>query len=179
MTDAATDGTATESGSRSILRRSYGRTVRASDSLLLRSYAVVSALVGLFMVALVLLGLPIWIAQTEGSTATNMIGRALLPIVGLALLAPLVGPVLYAAKNRAKGRADRKGDAALGAAGYLFVLSMYLSLVISAPESARSDPPTLLSPVIEFFYGLPPLAGLLPPVVGAVLIYAVQRWIWR
>ena len=77
-----------------------------------RSYAVVSALVGLFLIALVLLAMPIWIAQTAGQTALNMIGRALLPLVGLALLAPLVGPVLYAAKNRAAGTADRQGDAA-------------------------------------------------------------------
>lgn len=179
MTDAATDGAATESGSRSILRTSYGRTFRSSESVLLRSYAVISAIVGIFMVALVLLGLPIWIDQTAGQTALNMIGRALLPLVGLALLFPLVGPVLYAAKNRQKGRADRRGDAALGLAGYLFVISMYLALVISAPADARSDPPALVAPVIELLYGLPPLAGLLPPVVGAILIFAVQQWIWR
>lgn len=179
MTDRANDDVATESGSRSILRKSYGRTVRSSDSVLLRSYTVVSALVGLFMIALVLLGLPIWIAQTEGQTALNMIGRALLPLVGLALLAPLVGPVLYAAKNREKGRSDRRGDAALGLAGYLFVTSMYLALVISAPPESRSDPPALVAPIIEFLYGLPALAGLLPPVIGAILIFVVQQWIWR
>ncbi|MFC7114444.1 hypothetical protein ACFQH2_04970 [Natronoarchaeum sp. GCM10025703] len=145
MTDAATDGAATperseESGSRSILRKSYGRTFRSSDSILLRSYAVVSALVGLFLIALVLLAMPIWIAQTAGQTALNMIGRALLPLVGLALLAPLVGPVLYAEKNRAAGTADRQGDATLAVAGYLFVASIYLALVISAPVEARTDP---------------------------------------
>lgn len=184
MTDAATDGAATpepseESGSRSILRKSYGRTFRSSDSILLRSYAVVSALVGLFLIALVLLAMPIWIAQTAGQTALNMIGRALLPLVGLALLAPLVGPVLYAAKNRAAGAADRQGDAALAVAGYLFVASIYLALVISAPVEARTDPSGLIAPAIEFFYSLPPLAALAPPVLGAILIVAVQQWIMR
>ena len=90
-----------------------------------------------------------------------------------------MGPVLYAAKNRAAGTADRQGDAALAVAGYLFVASTYLALVISAPAEARTDPQGIIAPAIEFFYSLPPLAALAPPVVGAVLIVGVQQWIMR
>lgn len=183
MTDEATGGTTTDSetdgSSRSVLRASYGRTLRTSESFLLRSYAVISALVGVFIVLLVVLGMPLWIAETEGQTALNMIGRALLPLVGLAIIAPLAAPVLYASKNRRVVGGDRRADAALGLVGYLFVASVYLALVISAPADARGDPPALIAPLVEFFYGLPPLAGFAPPVAGAVAIVVVQRWALR
>lgn len=193
MTDAATDGArggdtatdgaagndAAESGSRSILRKSYGRTFRSSDSLVLRSYAVVSALAGIFLVLLVLLAMPLWIDQTEGQTPLNMVGRSLLPLVALGLLVPLVGPVYYAAKNHRREYGTRGADALLGVTGYLFVASIYLSLVISAPADARSDPPVVIAPVVEFLYSLPPLAALAPPVLGAVLVFLAQRFIYR
>lgn len=183
MTDAATDdGSASgagdadaSSGSRSVLRRSFGRTVRASDSLVLRSYAVVAALVGLLMVAIVLLALPHWIAETMGHTPLNMAGRALLPLIVFALLFPLVAPVVYAARNHRAGDATSRGDSLLGVVGYLFVLSIYLSLVISAPADARGEPSGLLAPVVDAFYAMPPIYGLLPPVVGVVLIVVTTR----
>ena len=170
-----TDADEDDAASYSVVARSYRRSVRASDSLTFRSYAIVSALVALLLIVTVLLALPVWIAQTIGHSALNKIGRGVLPLIVLGLLVPLFAPVLYVARNHREGAGSRRGDAALGAAGYLFVLSIYLALVISAPADARTEPAGTLAPVVEFFYALPALSALAAPVTGALVVFAVQR----
>jgi hypothetical protein len=148
----------------------------ASESLAFRSYAVVSALVAVLLVVTVLLALPVWIAQTIGHTALNKVGRGLLPVIVLGLLVPLFAPVVYVARNHRRDRGSKRGDAALAATGYLFVLSIYLALVISAPADLRTAPSGALAPVVELLYALPNVSSLLAPVVGALLVVLAQRY---
>jgi|GEM_PF-871877 len=171
--DAADDDG--RSASYSALRRALGQSRRESASLTLRTYVWVSALVGLLLVLTVLLALPVWIAETVGHTALNKISRGVLPVVVLGLLAPLFAPAVYVARNHRRGTATRRGDAALGLAGYLYVFSIYLALVVSAPAEFRSEPSGALAPAIELAYSLPALYSLAVPILGALVIALVQR----
>ncbi|SNZ17165.1 hypothetical protein SAMN06269185_2905 [Natronoarchaeum philippinense] len=184
MTDGgATHGTDSDAASEdsrptsySALRRALGRARRESDSRLLRSYVWVSALIGLLLVITVILALPVWIAQTIGHSALNKISRGVLPVIVLGLLVPLFAPVVYAARNHRRGTATGRSDAALGVAGYLYVLSIYLALVISAPTEFQTEPTGALAPVIDVLYGLPALSSVLAPILGALVIALVQRF---
>jgi len=163
------------SASYSALWRTFKQSRRDSASLILRSYVWVSALIGLLLVVTVLLAMPVWIAETAGRSAIDKIGRGVLPVLVLGLLVPLFAPALYVARNHRRGTATRRGDAALGLAGYLYVFSIYLALVVSAPAEFRTDPAGVLAPAIEFVYSLPQLSSIFVPVLGALLIAAVQR----
>ena len=65
----------------------------------------------------------------------------------------------------------------MAATGYLFLLSLYVLLVISAPENLR-DPVTGSGPVaavIRVLYDLPRTTGLVPPLLVALSLYLLHR----
>lgn len=152
---------------------------RTSESTLFRSYVVVGGLVALLVAVLFLLAVPVWVAGTLRAAASVTLSRAFLFVVWLAVFVPLVAPVLLVARRHRRGGADDGADAlrydlAMGAAGYLFVASGYLGLLASAPPGSRSEPAGVVAPVVTFLYGLPRVAGVVPPVVAALLIAAVH-----
>lgn len=162
----------------SILVGSFRRVLAESDSRLLRSYAVVSALVGTLLALLLVLALPVWIFNTVRGSELATFSRAFLVVGGVVLLGVLVAPVVSAGRRRAGESATGRIDVLLGLSGYLFVLSLYIGLLISAPPGQREAPPALLAPVVEFLYGLPQSYGIVPPVLAAVLI-GVVHWFSR
>ncbi|ESP87360.1 hypothetical protein [Candidatus Halobonum tyrrellensis] len=170
--------------------RSYGGVVgafpyafRSSESWLFRSYALVggaaaAALAVLFALALV---------QLMGATAEARFSvvRAFFILVGLAAVAPTVGPVLFVARAHRRGDPvpSRAYDAALGVAGYVFLLSLYLGVVAAMPATfqldgetvARPPPSGAFAPAVGFLYALPSVAGLVVPTLGAALVVGVHR----
>jgi hypothetical protein len=163
-------------GRYSTIRRSFGEGVR-SDSYLLRAYTVLSLLVAIFVALLLVLAIPQWVTFTLGQSEINTFSRAMLPWLGLVLLAPLLAPPFYAARRHRAGRSSRRTDFLLAAAGFVFLLSLYVALLISAPTEFRDPAPAtpVLGALIAFLYDLPPLAALVPPVFGAATILAVER----
>ena len=149
---------------------------RASGSLLFKSYAVVGALAGLGLTALFALALIDVVAQTTvGQGGTLTLSRSFYVLVALFVVAPTVAPVLFVARtHRRAERRSARYDAALAAAGYLFLLSLFVGLVVSVPPELQE---TSAGPVVASLYSLPQLAGLVPPVASALLIYAVHRWV--
>jgi hypothetical protein len=162
--------------------------MRRSDSWLFRSYVAVAALVAAVTTLIVAAGVVVLIAGTatvRGGTFT--FSRSLYVVVGLFVVAPVVAPVLLVARRHRRGGAaaaaaagtgaDRY-DLALGAAGYLFVLALYVGLVVTVPP-AQQTPPTgvlaPLAPVVDVLYALPAAYGVVPPLVAAALIVAVHR----
>lgn len=147
---------------------------RASGSLLFKSYAVVSALAALGWTALFALALVVLVAQTAvGQGGSLTLSRSFYVLVGLFVVAPTVAPTLFVARShrRAERRSPRY-DAALAAAGYLFLASLYVGLVMSVPpEFQRAS----AGSVVGALYALPQVAGLLPPVAAALLVLAVHR----
>ena len=154
----------------------YPYAFRHSDSRLFRSYVVLGGLVTAFVVLFFVTALVTLVANTVGTVGgTFTFVRAFYIVVGLAVVAPLAAPVLLVARRhrRVGGKADY--DGALAASGYLFLFSLYLALVISAPPGARSDPPAAIAPLVEFLYGLSPAAGAVPPLVAIALGYLLHR----
>lgn len=153
---------------------------RTSDSWVFRSYVVVGGLATLGIGLVVVLGLVVLIGQTAtvgGGSLT--LSRAFYAVIGLFVVAPLVAPVLLVARRHRTDRGrDPAYDAALALAGYLFLASLYVGLVITVPPAQQTEPSGALetiAPVIEMLYNLPQLAGLVPPTVAALAILAVHR----
>lgn len=158
-----------ETGSRSLVVASLLTALR-SDSWLLRSYGVVSLLLAVFVVAVVILAFPVWVANSLGSSPTITFSRAFLLLSGMLVVAALFAPVVYARRRHRRGDDSRQSDFLLAGSGYLFVFSLYLSLVISAPPSLRSEPSGVLAPVVDFLYSLDPVFALVPPVVAVAAV---------
>lgn len=143
---------------------------RRSDSWLFRSYVVVSALVGGFTALLLLLGLVTWLAGPTGLAGQN----ALLGVIGILVLAPLVAPVLFVARRHRFGDDRPRVDRLFGLAGYAFVLSIYLALLITDPSRHVVAGP-LQGPVAALD-ALPRGYGLVPPAVAAAAIVLIARF---
>lgn len=149
---------------------------RASESLLLRSYVVLGGVLAALVAFLFGLAFVVMMVTTLGSGGgVFTFSRAFYIVVGLFVVFPLLAPVLLAARRHRRVGNDARYDAALAAAGYLFVLSLYVGLIVSTPGSQQETPPALLAPVVTFLYGLPRAAGLVPPLLAALLIFAVHR----
>ncbi|MFB6189470.1 MAG: hypothetical protein ABEI57_06270 [Halapricum sp.] len=179
MTDAAVAEEPSEERTYGGLLGAFPYAFRRSSSRLFRSYVVIGGLVALlvaftFVLALVdLLGST---ASAEGGVFT--FSRSFYIVVALFVTAPVLAPVLFVARRHRHGYADRLYDRDMAIAGYLFVFSLYVLLVISAPPGFR-DPASqygALAPAIQFLYDLPQLAGLVPPLIAAAFVYLVHRW---
>ena len=160
-----------DSGSRSVVLASIRSAVTESDSYLLRSYAVVGAFVAVFTALLFVLALPGWILATEGSVIDH-VGRAFGVLLGVVLVAAMVAPLFFPFRRRADGRPAR--DGLFGIAGYLFLGSLYLALVVSTPEGLQETPDGLFSPVVQALYGLPRLSGIVFPILALCVVLAVE-----
>lgn len=162
-----------------------------SDSRLFKSYVLVggfaAAVLSLFMV----LSLVVLFGQTasiQGGSLT--LSRAFYAVVGLLLVAPTVAPILLVARRHRRGLAADAGaryDRWLAFAGYAFLLSLYVGLVVSVPECfeldgeqvCRGRPTGLFAPVVAVLYALPQAAAVLPPALAAAFMWAVHRGIGR
>lgn len=144
---------------------------RASDSWAFRSYAVAAALIAAGSAVVLVLGLVGWIASTANQSTVVALSRAFLVVAWLFVVGPVVAPVLLVARRHRRGRAvGPRYDPLLALGGYLFVASLYLGLLISAPPGARGRPPAAVAPLVEGLYALPQPAGIVPPVVAAAAI---------
>lgn len=174
MTDAATAGE-TDRPTPTGLVRSFPRSFRASDSLLFKSYAIVAGLVGLLLSLLFTFALIVWFFSTLGSSALVTTSNALLGVVAVFVLGPLWAPVLLVARRHRRGDADARYDRRVALAGYLFVASLYVGLVITVPPDQQESVPGALTPIVEFLYGLPQVVGVVPPLVAALLVWVAHR----
>ncbi|WP_248897949.1 hypothetical protein [Haloplanus halobius] len=155
---------------------------RASDSWLFRSYVLCGGLLAVAVGFLFLAAVVSVIAATTGGRGGSLtLSRSFFAVVGLLVVAPLVAPVLFVARRhrRRESRTDGQYDAALAAAGYLFVASLYVGLVVSVPPAQQTTPVGVLAPVVATLYALPQVAGVGPPLLAAVVVYAVHRWLER
>lgn len=161
-------------GRYSLLRRSVARAL-GSDSYLLRSYAVVATLLGALVVLTVVLALPSWIAATAQASNVNKLSRAFLLLAGGLVVAGLFAPMGYAARRHRRGTATRRRDALFGLSGYLFVASLYLAMLTSAPPRYRDPPPAAIEPIVTALYALDPAYGIAFPALAALVVVAVDR----
>ncbi|WP_053948785.1 hypothetical protein [Halolamina sediminis] len=164
---------------------------RGSDSLLFRSYVLVAALATLLLTLTCVLAVVVVFGQTAGARGGNFtLSRSFVALLGLLAVLPIVGPVLLAARTRRYGRSvdgsfdpPANYEPLLAVGGYLFLLSLYLGLIASMPETfvldgetiARPEPSGVFAPVVAALYALPATASPLLPGAAAALILLLHR----
>lgn len=165
-----------ERGSYSVVASALRHAVVGADAWTLRSYAVVATLVSAFVSLLFLLAFPEWVLLTDAGPLQR-VGRAFLVLVGLAVVATTIAPLLFVDRRRRTGRRQRQF--AFGIAGYAYLASLYLALLASAPADARSEPSGVVAPVVDVFYAMPPAAGVAIVLAGAGIPLVVEYWLGR
>lgn len=149
---------------------------RTSESWTFRAYAVVATLAAAAAVTLFGLSLVGIVASTAFASASVTLVRAFVLVVLIGVLVPTVAPVLLVARRHRLGRqVDPRYDAALAAAGFLFLGSLYVGLLASVPPDLQQPTGGPLSPAVTALYDLPQLAGLGPPALSAALIGALHH----
>jgi len=147
--------------------------IRETNSWTMRVYGVIGTLAAGLIATVVTLALVVWMAETANvQGGTFLFSRSLYVIAGFAAVAPLLAPLLFVARRHRRGDPVKKGyDRTLAYGGFLFLLSLYAGMVISAPAELR-DPTE--SVVLGFLYDLPQIAGVAPPVLAALLVFAIH-----
>lgn len=148
--------------------------IRNTESWTMRVYGVVGTLTAAFVTVVVTLALVVWMGETaEMDGGLFLFSRSLYVIAGFGAVAPLLAPLLFVARRHRRGDPVADGyDRKLAYAGFAFIASLYLAMVISAPADLREPSESV---VINALYALPPLAGFVPPIVAAVLVFVTHR----
>ncbi len=158
---------------------------RESDSRLFKLYVAASAvaigLIALFVGAalVVLIGRT---AAVQGGSLT--LSRSFYVVIGLLVVLPAIAPTLLVARRYRRGsRGSTRHEAALAAAGFVFLLSIYLGVVASMPETftldgetvARPPPSGAFAPVVAALYAIPSVFAWSVPLAGAALVGLAHR----
>lgn len=152
---------------------------RTSESRLFRTYVAVAALLTLFVSLLFGLGVLQLVVGVAGGSGVFNLSRGFYVLVGLAVLAPVLAPVLLVARRHRRGTGSaeegRRYDRAMGLAGYLVVASLYVGLVTTVPPAQQEPVAGVLAPVVEALYALPAAAGVAPPLAAVAVLVALHR----
>ena len=146
---------------------------RSTESWTMRAYAALGALAAGFVALVVTLALVVWMGETVSAQGgTFLFSRSLFVVAGLGAVGPLLAPILFVARRHRRGDpVATTYDRWMGIAGFLFLVSLYLGMIISAPADLR-DPTG--SAVLNALYTLPQLAGFVPPVAAALGVFATH-----
>jgi hypothetical protein len=154
----------------------YPYAFRRSSSRLFRSYVLLGGLATGLIAVLFTFAVVGVIAETAGGPGgTFTFARSFVLLLGFLVVFPLMVPVILVARRHRQRGSSVAYDRALAAAGYLFLASLYVGLVPTTPPELREQPQGLLAPVVETLYGLPPVAGAVPPLVALAVGYLLHR----
>ncbi|MFC7213768.1 hypothetical protein ACFQO4_06695 [Saliphagus sp. GCM10025334] len=146
--------------------------IRQSNSRLFRSYVLVGGAIAAILVFAFALSLVRVIGETVGTTATLSFSRSFVIVVGMAVVAPILAPVLLVARrHRRQVGDDVRYDRRLAASGYLFLAALYVGLIPTVPAEFQTEG----GPIVGFLYGLPLAVGLAIPALAGAGIYVVHR----
>ncbi|MWV63791.1 hypothetical protein GRS48_02980 [Halorubrum sp. JWXQ-INN 858] len=148
--------------------------IRNTESWTMRAYGAVGTLAAALITIVVTLALVVWMAETaDMEGGLFLFSRSLYVVVGFAAVAPLLAPLLFVARRHRRNDPVADGyDRKLAYTGFLFLASLYVGMVISAPADLR-DPTD--SVVVAALYALPPLSGLVPPTLAGALVFLTHR----
>ncbi|GAB3412449.1 hypothetical protein GCM10027435_05160 [Haloparvum alkalitolerans] len=147
----------------------------ASRSWLFRVYVLVGTAAAALIAVVMTLALVVEMGNTEDLTTGGLASftRTLFVLAGFLTAGPLLAPTLLVARrHRREESVDDRYDAALALAGFGFLASIYLALLISAPAELR-EPTT--SAVVGALYAAPSALAVVPPLLAATAIAAVHR----
>jgi hypothetical protein len=158
---------------------------RQTESRLCKLYVALGGLLGGVLAVFFGLALVVQVFNTlSGTGGTFTFSRALFILVGLFVVGPVLAPVLLVARRHRRTGSDTRYDRLLAAAGFLFLLSLYLSVIASIPPAfvldgetvTRTPPSGLLAPLVALLYALPAVASPLIPAAAAATIYGAHRY---
>lgn len=159
----------------SMLLAAVRSCIRRDRSYVLRTYAIVGLLVSLFALALLLLALPTWIAQAGQTSATLMLAQGLLFLGGIGVIAAVMAPLLLAHRRLPTAGENGRLEMVYGGLGYVLILAVYTSFIISAPSDELGESPSLLEPIVSSLNALDPLLAVVPPLAVLLLLLYVDR----
>jgi uncharacterized membrane protein YuzA (DUF378 family) len=158
---------------------------RNSESRLFKLYVVASALAIGLITLFVGAALVVLIGQTAAVRGGSLtLSRSFYIVVGLLVVLPAIAPTLLVARRRRRGTGgSARHETALAIAGFLFLLSIYLGVVASMPETftldsetvTRPPPSGAFAPVAAVLYAIPPVFAWSVPLAGAVLVGLAHR----
>lgn len=159
---------------------------RNSRSWLFKLYVPIGGLIAVFVVVQFVISLTVTVSNTLGTAGgTFTFSRAFIIMVGFLVLVPIIAPILlFARRHRLQAESlHPRYDQVVAVGGFLFLFALYVGLVASVPEcfefgettTCRPEPSGVTAPAVRVLYGLPPVAGLGPPVVAGVGIYLLDR----
>jgi hypothetical protein len=182
------DDDATDGGSDD---RTYGGLVtafpyalRESNSRLFKLYATAAGLLAAVLAFYFAAAVTVAVSNTLGAAGgTFTFIRSFYVFVAFGVVAPVVGPVLFVAREHRRGRGDRRYDRRMAVLGFVYMLALYVGAVISMPPEftldgetvTRPAPSGLFAPVVSVLYAMPPLSSVLPPAVVGVAMYLLDR----
>lgn len=146
----------------------YRYAFKQSDSRLFQSYVAVSAFLGIYTGVLLVLAVTSWVANPVGFG-----DRALLGVVGIAVLLPLFGPVLLVARRYRRATSTPTADRILAITGYGFVGSLLVALVISDPSTHAAPAP--FDGIVDVLDQVPRSYALGPPITMVGIMLLVVR----
>lgn len=149
---------------------------RVATSWGFRAYVVLAGVVTVAVTIIVAGGVFQLLAQSGQSGGVGAFARAFYIVVGVAVVVPIMTPVVVVARRHRHGSQPTFSDQrVLAGAGYLFLAVLYVGLIASTPESNQQPVTGILAPVVDGLYALPRFAGVVFPIGGAVTVYlAVQ-----
>jgi len=144
--------------------------IRTTDSWTLRVYGVIGGLAAAGIALVVTLGLVVWMGETAGvQSGTFLFSRSLYVILGFAAVAPLLAPLLFVARRHRRDDPVAAGyDRKLAYTGFLFLFSLYLGMIVSAPTGLREPTDSVL---LSALYALPRPVGAVFPVAAAAGVF--------
>jgi len=147
--------------------------IRHTDSWAMRAYGVIGGIAAAGIALVVTLALVVWMGETVGvPSGTYLFTRTLYVILGFAAVAPLLAPLLFVARRHRRATAVAPGyDRGLAAAGFFFLASLYIGMIVSAPASLREPTDSV---VLSGLYALPRPVGAVVPVVAALSIFWIH-----
>jgi uncharacterized membrane protein YuzA (DUF378 family) len=158
---------------------------RSSESRLFKLYVVASALVIGLIALLVGIAVVVLIGQTDAVQGGSLtLSRAFYIVVGLLVVLPAIAPVLIVARRRRRAAdSSPRHENALAITGFVFLLSLYLGLVASMPETfaldgetvTRPPPSGVFAPAVAVLYAIPPVFSWIVPLAAALLVAAAHR----
>jgi ABC-type branched-subunit amino acid transport system permease subunit len=174
--EAADDPPAPDEESYGGVLGAFPYAFRQSDSRLFKLYAAVGGVLGAVLTVFFGLALVVQIFNTlSGTGGLFTFSRALFVMVGLFVVGPIIAPALLVARRHRRTGSTVRYDRLVGAAGVVFLLSLYLAVLASAPPDLRSPASGPLAPLIGALYAMPAPAAILFPVAGGAGIYAAHR----
>jgi len=180
----ASDDDATQGRTYGGLVTAFPYALRESNSRLFKLYATAAGLLAALLAFYFAAAVTVAVSNTLGAVGgTFTFVRSFYVFVAFGVVAPVVGPVLFVAREHRRGRGDPVYDRRMAVLGFVYMLALYVGAVISMPPEftldgdtvTRPAPSGAFAPVVRVLYAMPPLSSVLPPAAVGVAMYLLDR----